>query len=44
MRARWERLWMVADMGEKLTHPLVYPHPDTGESVCDFLKDIMKEN
>lgn len=32
MRARWERLWMVSDKGEKLVHPLVYSHPVTGGS------------
>ncbi|XP_060604911.1 alpha-ketoglutarate-dependent taurine dioxygenase-like [Ruditapes philippinarum] len=32
-RARWERLWMVADKGENLAHPLIYAHPVTGESV-----------
>jgi hypothetical protein len=36
-RARWERLWMVADKGENLAQPLIYSHPVTGESVNNFI-------
>ncbi|XP_045178049.2 alpha-ketoglutarate-dependent taurine dioxygenase-like [Mercenaria mercenaria] len=38
MRKRWERLWMVSDKGDKLIHPLVYPHPVTGNpAMCIHL-------
>ncbi len=34
-RSWWERLHMVSDrIGE--THPLIYPHPDTGKPVMCF--------
>jgi hypothetical protein len=44
MRARWERLWMVSDKGDKLVHPLVYSHPVTGGPVSVFISHLFPLN
>ncbi|WAR24240.1 RDPA-like protein [Mya arenaria] len=35
-RARFERLWMLPDRRDRLTHPLIYPHPATGQPTLCF--------
>eukprot|EP00884_Botryococcus_braunii_P003178 jgi/Botrbrau1/12861/Bobra.0188s0004.1 len=35
-RGRWERLWMVSDRRDGPVHPLIYPHPITGETTMCF--------
>lgn len=35
-RCWWDRLWMVSDRRQKLLHPLIYSHPETGKPVLCF--------
>ncbi|XP_032805439.1 3-((Z)-2-isocyanoethenyl)-1H-indole synthase-like isoform X1 [Petromyzon marinus] len=42
-RARWERLWMVSDRRNRVTHPLIYPHPATGLPTLCFHVGMTEE-
>jgi len=35
-RMFWDRLWMISDRRQKIVHPLIYNHPETGKPVLCF--------